>query len=68
MTGVQTCALPIFLFGFVLTGEAVAIAAYAALAVIMVIRTTVFMLRVKNQPQTADDNSDGVTGLRTDLI
>ncbi len=67
-TAAFIAAVAAVLFGFVLTGEAVAIAAYAALAVIMVIRTTVFMLRVKNQPQTADDNSDGVTGLRTDLI
>ncbi len=53
--------------GFAFTGTAVALIAYIAFAVILVVRTCVFMLRGKNQAEPASSDSGGY-GLRTDLI
>lgn len=54
--------------GFAFTGTAVALIAYITFAVILVVRTCVFMLRGKNQVEPVSSDDDGGYGLRTDLI
>lgn len=54
--------------GFAFTGTVVAIIAYITFAVILFVRTCVFMLRGKNQAELASSDSGGDYGLRTDLI